>query len=220
MKLSPQQGILETMAADSGLDLGRNKGVGLTVAADRQVITLTDGVIRAGMLRGTYSAVDVTRLDKTYLVQMPPVGTYVFHHSLSSGQGNWAAAKSYRAGMALNNPMLPVSAADELSQKSLPTNQSFCSFESDNLVVSALKKAESGPGIVLRVYEIEGSPAESKVDFLGQTRRLHEGNLLEEELSSGGQQTLKAGPYEIKTFKLAIGVGNEAAPLREWKRSQ
>jgi alpha-mannosidase len=156
------------------------------------VITLADGVIRAGMLRGTYSAVGVTR----------------------------AAAKSYRAGMALNNPLLPVSAADELSQKSLPTNQSFCSFESDNLVVSALKKAESGPGVVLRVYEIEGSPAESKVDFLGQTRRLHEVNLLEEELSSGGQQTLKAGPYEIKTFKLPTGAGDEAAPLRERKRSQ
>ncbi|HEX2711978.1 MAG TPA: glycoside hydrolase family 38 C-terminal domain-containing protein, partial [Candidatus Acidoferrales bacterium] len=179
---------------------------GLTVAADRQVIMLADGVIRAGMLRGTYSAVGVSRRDKTYLVEMPPAGKYVFHYSLSSGEGNWGAAKSYRAGMALNNPLIPVSAADDLSQKSLPPSQSFCSFESGDLVVSALKKAESGPGVVLRVYETEGSPAESPVDFLGQARRVREVNLLEEETPSVEQQRLKAGPYEIKTLELRTGT--------------
>jgi alpha-mannosidase len=108
--------------------------------------------------------------------------------------------------MALNNPLIPVSAADDLSQKSLPPSQSFCSFESGDLVVSALKKAESGPGVVLRVYETEGSPAESPVDFLGQARRVREVNLLEEETPSVEQQRLKAGPYEIKTLELRTGT--------------
>lgn len=191
---------------------------GLTLAADRQVVTLADRVIRAGMLRGTYSAVSITKGNQTQLVRVPPAGEYVFHYSLSSGRGNWAAAKSYRAGMALNNPLIPVSVADELSQKSLPASQSFCSLPAENLVVSALKRAESGPSVVLRVFEIEGSPAETSVDFLGQKRPVREVNLLEEAASSGVQQTLTAAPYEIKTFELEMDMTAPSRRIRDRKR--
>jgi hypothetical protein len=37
---------------------------GLTIAADHQVVTLAPGMIRGGMLRGTYSSVGITRYDK------------------------------------------------------------------------------------------------------------------------------------------------------------
>jgi len=177
---------------------------GLTVAADRQVMTLGPGVIRAGMLRGTYSPVGITRREKPFLLQLPPAGMYVFRYSLSSGKGNWAAAKSYRAGMALNNPLIPVSPADELSQKSLPPTQSFCSFEAGNLVVSALKKADLDAAVVLRVFEIEGSAVDTSVVFLNQKHGFQEVNLLEEEVRSGDQQTLSVRPHEIRTLKLRI----------------
>lgn len=57
----------------------------LTVAADRQVVSLATGVIRAGMLRGSYSPVGITRHDKPFVRNLPPAGTYVFHYSISSG---------------------------------------------------------------------------------------------------------------------------------------
>ncbi len=177
---------------------------GLTIAADRQVITLDPGVIRAGMLRGTYSQMSITRHGKPYLLQVPPAGTYVFRYSLSSGKGDWAAAKSYRAGMALNNPLIPVSPADELSQKSLPPTRSFCSFESGNLVVSAVKKADLEPAVVVRVFEIEGSPSDTSVEFLNSKRSFQEVNLLEEDERSGEQNLLKVRPFEIRTLKLQI----------------
>ena len=177
---------------------------GLTVAADRQVMTLSSGVIRAGMLRGTYSAVGITRRGKPFLLQLPPAGTYVFRYSLSSGKGDWAAAKSYRAGMALNNRLIPVSPADELSQKSLPPTQSFCSFEAGNLVVSALKKADLEAAVLVRVFEIDGSAADTPVEFLNQKRSFQEVNLLEEEVRSGDQQALRVRPYEIRTLKLRM----------------
>jgi len=44
---------------------------GITVAADRQLMILGDGVIRAGMLRGTYSSLGVNRGGKSCLVQVP-----------------------------------------------------------------------------------------------------------------------------------------------------
>jgi len=177
---------------------------GLTVAADRQVMTLSPGVIRAGMLRGTYSPVGITRRGKPFLLHLPPAGTYVFHYSLSSGKGDWVVAKSYRAGMALNNPLIPVSPADELSQKSLPPTQSFCSFEAGNLVISALKKAELHGAVIVRAFEIEGSAADTSVEFLNQKREFREVNLLEEDAGPAGQRLLRASPYAIKTIKLQL----------------
>jgi alpha-mannosidase len=179
---------------------------GVTVAADRQVMTLAPGVIRAGMLRGTYSAVDITRAGKPFLKRMPPAGTYVFHYSLSSGKGNWAAAKSYRAGMALNTPLIPVSPADDLSGKSLPPAQSFCSVEAPNVVISAIKKSDLGAGLFVRAFEIEGAAASTPVHLLGRPVQVREVNLLEEELSQADQQAVAIRPYEVRTFKAQTGV--------------
>jgi len=176
---------------------------GITIAADRQLMILGDGVIRAGMLRGTYSSLGVNRGGKSVLIQVPPAGTYVFRYSLSSGKGDWAAAKSYRVGMEFSSPLIPVTSADGLSSKSLPPNRSFCSLEADNLVVSAVKKAERDGAIVLRIFEMEGSQAQTPVEFLGRTPALSEVNLLEEELNQKPQQALRVNPYSIKTIKLS-----------------
>ncbi len=178
---------------------------GLTVAADRQVMTLAPGVIRAGMLRGTYSAVDITRAGRPYLKRMPPAGTYVFHYSLSSGKGNWAAARSYRAGMALNNPLIPVSPADDLSSKSLPPTQSFLSVEAPNIVISAIKKSDLGAAVIVRAFEIEGAAANTPVHFLGRPATVREVNLLEEELSQVDRKAVDIRPYEVRTFKMQTG---------------
>jgi len=177
---------------------------GLTIAADHQVVTLAPGVLRAGMLRGSYSAVPITRHGKPFLRQLPPAGTYVFRYSLSSGQGDWKAAKSYRAGMALNRALIPVSTADDISPRPLPPSQSFGSVEGGNLVLSALKKAESGDGLILRVYDTAGASAETNVNLLGRNRRFREVNLLEESATAGDQDRLRVAPFEIKTIKVEL----------------
>ena len=177
---------------------------GITVAADRQLMILGDGVIRAGMLRGTYSYLGVNRGGKSILVQVPPTGTYVFRYSLSSGKGDWAAAKSYRLGMGFSTPLIPVTSADRLSSKSLPPSRSFCSLAADNLVVSTVKKAEHDGTIVLRVFEMEGRQAQTPIEFLGRTPAFRAVNLLEEESRSGDQEILRANPYEISTVRLVL----------------
>jgi alpha-mannosidase len=176
---------------------------GMTIAADHQVVTLAPGVIRGGMLRGAYSSVGITRNGKPFLRQFPPAGTYVFRYSLSSAKGDWRSAKSYRAGMAFNTALIPVSPADDLSQKSLPPTQSFCSFEGDNLVLSALKKSEAGDGVVLRLYDTTGEQSETSLNLLGQKQRFRELNLLEENVSGADAEVLHIAPFEIKTVKLA-----------------
>ena len=178
---------------------------GFTVGADHQFLTVGDSAIRAGMLRGTrFSPVNVVRGVRPFQNLWPPAGTYVFHYSFTSGQGDWAAAKSWRVGMALNTPLVPVSSADELSHKSLPPVRSFCSLNADNLVITALKKADTDRAIVLRVFEIRGDTAESPLQFLGQDRKFSATNLLEEAGPMQEGDTLRVGPYEISTVKLRL----------------
>jgi alpha-mannosidase len=177
---------------------------GVTITADRQLITLDEGAIRVGMLRSSYSPVGIVRDSKPFLRQFPPPGRYVFRYSLSSGKGDWAAAKSYRAGMELSNPLIPVSAVDELSTKSLPPTCSFCSLAADNVVVTALKRADRQDAVVLRVVEMNGSRTETPVEFLGRKCGFRGVNLLEDQTSSGDEETLRVSPYEIRTVRLRI----------------
>jgi len=176
---------------------------GLTIATDHQQVRLEDGVICAEMVRGTkYVSVKVGRGDEITSMYYPPPGTYVFRYSLSSGPGDWKKPKAYRSGIGWNNPLLPISVADEITSKSLPPTRSFCALKQDNLVLSALKKADLGPSILLRAYEIEGSPVETPVEFLGRRITFGEVNLLEEDISGASQKELHGGPFVIKTIKL------------------
>jgi len=179
---------------------------GFTLSADHQFLTVGDDALRAGMLRGTrFSPVNFERNDRSILKPSPPDGTYVFHYSFTSARGDWATAKSWRAGMAFNSPLIPVSSANELSQKPLPPVHSFCSLDAVNLVITALKKADRDESIVLRVFEIRGDSAKSSVQFLEQNRKFAEVNLMEE----GGpprpeSDILRVSPYEISTIKLHL----------------
>jgi hypothetical protein len=182
---------------------------GLTIAADHQQIRLDDKLVRAEMVRGTrFTSVKVVRGDEVTAMHYPPPAVYVFRYSLSSYAGDWKSAKSYRAGMGLTNPLLPVSVVDVLSSKTLPPAQSFCSLSQESLVVSALKKSDAGPSLLLRVYEMEGAPVDARVNFLGAAPSFSEVNLLEEDAAAPPQQVLRAGPYAIRTLKL------QAAPRR------
>lgn len=106
--------------------------------------------------------------------------------------------------MALNNALIPVSVADDISPKTLAPTHSFGSVEGGNLIVSALKKSESGDGLILRVYDTVGVGCQTSVDLLGQQRRFQEVNLLEENVAAGDQQLLRVAPFEIKTVKLTV----------------
>ena len=180
---------------------------GLTIASDHQQIRLGDDAIRAEMLRGAkFTSVKVVRGDEVGSLNYPPPGKYVFRYSLSSAAGDWKSAKSYRSGMGLTNPLLPVSVVDAVSTKSLPPTHSFCSVKQDNVVISTLKKADLDSSVLLRVYEIEGAPVETSINFLGGTRAFREVNLLEEDTAPQTRTVLQAGPYSIRTLMLPAGA--------------
>ena len=68
--------------------------------------------------------------------------------------------------MAFGTPLIPVTAANTMAEGALPP-RSFLSFGADNIVLLAMKKADTGDSIVVRAFEIQGkyrpsgSPASS-----------------------------------------------------------
>jgi alpha-mannosidase len=176
---------------------------GVTVAANHQLVRLSDGMIAANMIRGQrYTSVKIVGSDEVTSIHFPPNGRYVFNYSFTSGPGDWKTAHSYQAGRSLNHPLLPVSVIDEISAKSLPPTNSFFSVQADDLVLSAVKKSESDRSVILRLYEIQGAKAETPVFFLGKQQDFRETDLLERELRPSEQRVLRVNPYEIKTIKL------------------
>jgi Glycosyl hydrolases family 38 N-terminal domain/Glycosyl hydrolases family 38 C-terminal domain/Glycosyl hydrolases family 38 C-terminal beta sandwich domain len=172
---------------------------GLTVATDHQFVRLDGGVFRGEIVRGTRStSVKVVTDTGVDSLHYPPPGDYVVRYSITSGAGDWKANKSYRAGLNLNNPLIPVSVVDDISTKALPPSQSFLETNSDSLVLSAVKKAGRGTGIVARWYENEGATTNLSVRFLGKDATLSSLNLLEEPLSTAAS----VRPFEIRTVQI------------------
>lgn len=177
---------------------------GFTLSADHQLIEVDPTYVRSDMLRGTrFTPMTTVLSDGNQALDARPVaGSYTFRYSLTSGKGGWAAAKSWRAGMAFSAPLIAVTSANPNSQKPLPVQQSFLSLNADNLVLSALKKSDDDDSIVLRAFEIRGEHSEVPFRFLGKDRSFLPVNLLERNLSDTEQKTFSASPYEIFTVKL------------------
>jgi alpha-mannosidase len=178
---------------------------GFTVSADHNLIEVGNASLKADMLRGTrFSPATAIKNGQLIVDARPPAGTYVFRYSFTSGKGDWAAGKSWRAGMAFSTPLIPVSAVDSVSEKPLPPENSFLFFNADNLVLTAMKKADRAESVIVRAFEIQGKAAQGSILFLGQPPNFRQVNLLEDDLPTGEQKTLNVQPYEIDTLKLPI----------------
>jgi alpha-mannosidase len=176
---------------------------GVTLSTDHQFVRLDGSIIRAQMVRGTrFTSVKVVHDGEAASMEYPLPGTYHFRYSLTSGSGDWKTNRSYQAGLDFNHPLTPVSVVDDISKKSLPPTHSFLPVEAEGLVLSSVKKADTGPEIVLRFYEITGRTVSTPISFLGSPRGFRELNLLEEDADNSDRQTLAVKPYEIKTIRL------------------
>lgn len=182
-----------------------NADGGFTLSADRQLMIMSPGAVNAGMLRGTFATQEFQQDGKDHLIQLPYTGTYTFRYSLTSGKGDWAAARSYRTGSEFANPLIAVSSVDELSPKVLPPTHSFFSLAADNVIVTALKKAEQDGSIVARVNELGGKDASTPITLLDVNRKFETINLLEEKPAKAPeQQVLNVKPWEINTVQIKM----------------
>jgi alpha-mannosidase len=80
---------------------------------------------------------------------------------------------------------------------------------SEPVVASAVKLAEDGQGLIVRLFNTTGEPAEVTLGLTGPISQAWRTNLLEENQETiapaDGKCTLALGPHAIETIRLLPG---------------
>lgn len=129
---------------------------------------------------------------------------HIFEYSLQPHPGTWRQAKVYRWAQEYHHLPLPVEAEGQGGE--LPRAFSFLELSPDNLILSALKKAEESDEVILRFFETRGEATRARISFFRPVREARLADLLEREertLPAAGEVLeMEVKPFEIVTLKL------------------
>jgi alpha-mannosidase len=135
-------------------------------------------------------------------------GEHEFTYSLYPHAGTWREAQTVRRAYELNDRLLAI--ATEKHQGELPPEYSFVQVQSDNVLLTALKKAEDNKGLVLRFYEWAGKESDVILHVSSNAVAASETNLMEAPIANlsvvAGAVTVHTKPYEIKTVRIDTGT--------------
>jgi len=126
-----------------------------------------------------------------------------FEYALQPHDGDWRHAEMYKPA---GEYQLPPICIESDSSGDLASELSFLKISPDNILLSALKKAEDSDEVILRFFETEGETTEAQVELFRNIKRLTLVDLLEREEKelpfSGNVFNLEVKPFEIVSLKL------------------
>jgi len=128
---------------------------------------------------------------------------HTFEYAVQFHDWDWQQAEIYKSAQEFHHPPLPIQAE---SKGNLASEFSFLRLSPDNLLLSALKKAEDTNEVILRFFETAGEATEAEVELFKEIRRLTRVNLIEQEEDelpfSRNRFTMRVKPFEIVTLKI------------------
>jgi alpha-mannosidase len=132
-------------------------------------------------------------------------GHHHFHYALYPHAGSWKDAMTVRHGWEYDYPLQAVAATAHTG--SLPAAHSFASVTPDNVVLTAVKKAEDEKGLIFRVYEWAGKDATAEFHVPAGATSATVTNLMETAEGSpltitGNVVKVPIHPYEILTVRV------------------
>ncbi|HUT58040.1 MAG TPA: glycoside hydrolase family 38 C-terminal domain-containing protein, partial [Phycisphaerae bacterium] len=131
-------------------------------------------------------------------------GRHEFTYALFPHAGDHVAGGVIRAAYELNVPLKAISASPHKGE--LPPEWSLLEVDADNILVEAVKKAEDGDDLIIRLYEATGAAAKATLRIGIPFRSAALVDLMEEHpkrLRRSGQSVeLRFGPFEIHTVRL------------------
>ena len=137
-------------------------------------------------------------------------GQHQFTYALLPHAGTWKGATTVRRGYELNYPLLPV--VTTAHEGSLPPAHSFVQLEPENVVLTAVKKAEDDNGLIFRFYESAGQQTQVRLRLPPGASQAIETNLMENEQGElslqGTELVVPVRPYEIKCLKVKFQPGS------------
>ena len=132
-------------------------------------------------------------------------GHHHFHYALYPHAGTWKDALTVRHGWEYDYPLQAVVTTAHAG--SLPAEHSFASVSPENVVLTAVKKAEDANGLIFRVYEWAGKETTAEFHVPPGATGATVTNLMEQPegdpLKVGGDVVkVPVHPYEILTIRV------------------
>jgi len=131
-------------------------------------------------------------------------GHHEFTYSLYPHGGGWKDALTIRRGYELNYKLISLPFGKH--EGALAPEHSFVKTQSDNVIVTSLKKAEDENALLLRYYEWAGKESDVTIQLPPGAESAAETDLMEKPAGGipihNGGVTLHTKPYEIKTIKV------------------
>ncbi|MBU7004100.1 MAG: alpha-mannosidase [Theionarchaea archaeon] len=131
----------------------------------------------------------------------PDVGVHKLTYSLLPHRGNWTQAEVWKQGHAINHPLNLVPGRAEIP------SGSWITFDASGVDLTALKLADSGDALVIRLVEMHGREVSFDLSLGWKANRLVKCNL--RELPTGEFWELESGrtritlePYEVCTLRV------------------
>ncbi len=132
-------------------------------------------------------------------------GHHHFHYALYPHAGTWKDALTVRHGYEYNYPLTAVVTTAHAG--SLPAEHSFASVGPENVVLTAVKKAEDANGLIFRAYEWAGKETTAEFHVPAGATGATVTNMM--ETPEGGPLTIAGDvvkvpmhPYEILTIRV------------------
>ena len=131
-------------------------------------------------------------------------GHHEFTYSLYPHGGSWKDALTIRQGYQLNYKLVTLSTENHAGK--LAPEHSFVGVPEDNVIVSAVKKAEDQNAWIIRLYEWAGKAGETTIKLPPGAESASETDLMEKPISSvpvsNNEIKVPIKPYEIKTLEV------------------
>ena len=135
-------------------------------------------------------------------------GHHEFTYSLYPHRGDWRKAQTVRRGYELNYKLLTRQTDDH--QGALPGAHSFFTVQADNVVLTAVKKAEKDDAIILRFYEWAGKDSAVKITLPRGVQSAADADLMERPIANlpaqGDTVSVHTKPFEIKTVRIEFSA--------------
>jgi len=137
------------------------------------------------------------------------LGEHEFAYSLLPHIGDWRNG-TVPSAYALNNPLIPHHIQYRRISDSATQMNSLVRVNTDKVIIETIKQAESGDGLIVRLYENERTRQRFSLESHFSIAEVHRCNLLEENQEHinivDNRVSLQINPYEIITLHLKFNV--------------
>jgi hypothetical protein len=89
-------------------------------------------------------------------------GDLLFRYSMTSHEGDWTTGRPREFGWGVGNP-LTAAVVSKHTEGHRPASDSFCQIDCDNVLITSLKRADDGDGLILRLVETLGQATQATV---------------------------------------------------------